>query len=144
MTMSAKAVVGALTIVGVFLLGYAPASLTARAERAERVRLEHALSVSKIQIQLGMMSYEVNRDNYGLAGELATVFFDQVRAESGGPADSAVTKSCQAMLARRDEITSDLALASPAVKAKIAEMYADLFRLVQPTAAAPAPVQSMP
>lgn len=140
MTMSAKAVVGALTIVGVFLLGYAPASLTARAERAERVRLERVVAVSEIQIQLGMMSYEVNRDNYGLAAQVATVFFDRVRAESGGPADQEMTKALQAVLARRDEITSDLALASPAVKAKIAEMYADLFRLAQPTAAPPAGV----
>lgn len=137
MTMSAKVGIGAVVLVIAFLLGYVPASLTARAERAERDRLQRTVAVSEIQIHLGMMSYEANRDNYGLAAQLATVFFDRVRAESGGPADQEITMSLQSILARRDEITSDLAQASPAVKAKIAEMYADLFRLRQAPAAAP-------
>lgn len=137
MTMSAKMVTGAVALVIAFLLGYVPASLTARAERTERDRLQRTVAVSEIQIQLGMMSYEANRDNYALAAQLSTVFFDRVRAESGGPADQEITGLLQSILARRDEITSDLAQASPAVKSKIADMYAELFRLLQTTPAMP-------
>jgi hypothetical protein len=131
--------IGALALLGAFLLGYVPASLSARAARAEQDRLTHKLALAALQVQLGMMSYEVNRDNYGLAAQLATPFFDGVRSEMAGPADQEVTQSLQAVLARRDEITSDLAKANAGVKAKIAELYADLFRLTQtPQVARPA------
>jgi hypothetical protein len=78
-----------------------------------------------------MMSYEVNRDNYGLAAQLATPFFDGARSAAASPADQTVTQSLQAVLARRDEITSDLAKANAGVKSKIAQLYADLFHLTQ-------------
>ena len=123
--------IGALALLGAFSLGYVPASLSARAARAEQDRLTHKLALATIQVQLGMMSYEVNRDNYGLAAQLATPFFDGVRSAIAGPADQNVTQSLQAVLARRDEITSDLAKANAGVKPKIAELYADLFRLTQ-------------
>ena len=48
-----------------------------------------------------------------------------------GAADPNVTQALQAALARRDELTSDLAQANAEVKTKIAGMYADLFRLTQ-------------
>jgi hypothetical protein len=89
------------------------------------------LAVASLQIQLGMMSYEVNRDNYGLAAQAATPFFDGVRSAIAYPANPDVTQALQAVLARRDEITSDLAQVNAGVKTKIAEMYADLFRRTQ-------------
>ncbi len=123
--------IGALALLGAFLLGYVPASLSARAARAEQDRLTHKLVLATLQVQLGMMSYEVNRDNYGLAAQLATPFFDGARSVIAGPADQDVMPSLQAVLARRDEITSDLAQANAGVKTKIAELYADLFRLTK-------------
>lgn len=129
--------IGAVALVGAFLLGFVPATLTARDARAEQHRLTQQLAVASIQVQLGMMSYEVNRDNYGLAAELATPFFDGVRGAIANPADQEVTKSLQAVLARRDEITSDLAKADAGVKHKIAELYADLFRLTRTPGVAP-------
>jgi len=123
--------IGVLALLGAFLVGYVPASLSARAARAEQDRLAQKLALAAIQVQLGMMSYEVNRDNYGLAAQLATPFFDGVRSAIAGPVDQKVTQSLQAVLARRDEITSDLAKANAGVKPKIADLYADLFRLTQ-------------
>jgi hypothetical protein len=123
--------IGALVLLVVFLLGYVPASLSARAARAEQDRLTRKLALATIQVQLGMMSYEVNRDNYGLAAQLATPFFDGVRSAIAGPADQKVTESLRAVLARRDEITSDLAKANAGAKQKIAELYGELFRLTQ-------------
>ena len=134
-----KLAIGALALLAAFLLGYVPASLNARAAQAEQDRLTHKLALAALQVQLGMMSYEVNRDNYGLTAQLATPFFDGVRSAIADPADQEVTQSLQAVLARRDEITSDLAVANAGVKTKIAELYADLFRLTQtPRIARPA------
>ena len=128
---STKLGIGALALLVAFLVGYVPASLGARAARADQDRLTHALAFAGLQVQLGMMSYEVNRDNYGLAAKLATPFFDAVPAAIAGATDPNVRQALQAALARRDELTSDLAQANPEVKTKIAEMYADLFRLTQ-------------
>ena len=128
---STKLGIGALALLAAFLVGYVPASLGARAARAEQDRLTHELALATLQIQLGMMSYEVNRDNYGRAAQLATPFFDGVPAAIAGAADQEVTQWLQAVLARRDEITSDLAQANAEVKTKIAELYADVFRLTQ-------------
>ena len=128
---STKLGIGALVLLGVFLLGYVPASMSARAARVEQDRLTHALAFARLQVQLGMMSTEVNRDNYGLAAKLATPFFDAIPAAIAGAADPNVTQALQAALARRDELTSDLAQANAEVKTKIAGMYADLFRLTQ-------------
>src|SRR5674476_187205 len=61
-----KVGIGALALLGAFVLGYVPASLSAHAARAEQDRLTHKLALAALQVQLGMMSYEVNRDNYGL------------------------------------------------------------------------------
>jgi hypothetical protein len=123
--------IGALALLGAFLVGYVPASLSARAARAEQNRLTHELALATLQVQLARMSYEVSRDNYGLAAQLATRFFDGAPAVIAGAPDQAVTPPLQAALARRDEITSDLAQANPEVKDKIAELYAAVFRLTQ-------------
>ncbi len=121
--------IGAVVLLGAFLVGYVPASLSARAARAEQDRLTHQLALATLQVQLGMMSYEVNRDNYGLAAQLATPFFDGVRSAIADPPDQSMTQPLQAVLGRRDEITSDLAKADAGVKTKLADLYAEVFRL---------------
>jgi hypothetical protein len=123
--------IGALALLAAFLVGYVPASLSARAARAEQARLAHELALATLEVQLARMSYEVSRDNYGLAAQLATRFFEGAPAVIAGAPDQAVTQPLQAALARRDEITSDLAQANPEVKDKIAELYAGVFRLTQ-------------
>jgi len=123
--------IGVLALLGAFLFGFVPASQNARAARAEQGRLTHELAVSALHVQLGMMSYEANRDNYGLASQLATPFFDGVRSATGDPASQSVAEWLEAVLARRDEITADLAQANADVKIKIADLYADLFHLTQ-------------
>ena len=128
---STKLGVGALALLGAVLVGYVPASLNARAARAEQDRLTHELALATLQVQLARMSYEVSRDNYGLAAQLATRFFDGVPGVIAGAPDQAVTPPLRAALARRDEITADLAQANPEVKDKIAELYAAVFRLSQ-------------
>ena len=128
---STKLGIGALALLGAFLVGYVPASLSARAARAEQDRLTHELALATLQVQLARMSYEVSRDNYGLAAQLATRFFDGAPAVIAGAPDQAVTPPLQAALARRDEITSDLAQANPEVKTKIADLYAQVFRPAQ-------------
>jgi len=123
--------IGAIVLVGTFLLGYVPAEIGARSARAEQARLTHKLELTALEVQLGMMSLEANRDNYGLAAKLATPFFDGLQTAIASQAGQDVTRALQVMLVRRDEITSDLAQAKPGVKEKISGLYGDLYRLMQ-------------
>jgi len=141
MAVSTPKVVGivALALAGAFLLGYVPGWFSARDAQAEQTRLAQKLELASLQVQLGMMSNEANRDNYGLAAALAKTFFDGVQSAVPHVAEQAVAQTLQTVLARRDEITSDLAKASPAVKGKIAQLYADLYPLtLTPRVARPA------
>ena len=83
---STKLGIGALALLAAFLVGYVPASLGTRAARVEQDRLTHALAFARLQVQLGMMSNEVNRDNYGRAAQMATTFFDRVQSAVADPA----------------------------------------------------------
>ncbi len=120
-----------LALVAAFLAGYVPATMDARAARAAQVAATQKLVLAEVQVRLGMVSYELNRDNFGFAAQLATQFFDGVQAAVNAPATGSVADALRTILARRDEITSDLAQANPGVKAKVAEMFAGLYRLSQ-------------
>lgn len=124
-----KFLIGVIALVAAFLAGYVPATLDARAARAERAEAVQKFVLAELQVRLGMMIYELNRDNYGFAAQLATEFFDGVQAAVAGPGGTAVADALRTTLARRDEITTDLAQANSGVKAKVAEMFAGLYRL---------------
>jgi len=138
-----RAVIAAAVVVGivlVFLAGYLPAS--ARAKRAgEQAQLNAGqaadaqaalaqtrfdLEVARLRGRLGELLHETNANNFGVAGERASAFFDGLRAAVASPhlaAGSERRTLLEAMLARRDEISADLARADPAVKGKLTEMY---------------------
>jgi hypothetical protein len=134
-------------IVVVFLAGYLPGSSRARraaeesrqvAQRLEETRNELAktrydLDVARLRGRLGEVLHEANANNFGLAAERATAFFDGLRAAVNSnqlTAGSDRNAVLEGILARRDEISADLARADPAVKAKLAEMYMQFARAV--------------
>lgn len=138
-----RAVVSAAAAIGVvlvFLAGYLPASARARrsAEQAQLNARQAAdaqtalaqtrfdLEVARLRGRLGELLHETNANNFGVAAERASVFFDGLRAAVASPhlaAGSERRAMLEAMLARRDEISADLARADPAVKGKLTEMY---------------------
>ena len=131
---------GVVGIVLVFLAGYLPASARAR-RTAEQARLNARqasdanaalaqtrfdLEVARLRGRLGELLHEANANNFGVAAERASAFFDGVRATVASPhlaVGSERRAVLEAMLARRDEISADLARADPAVKGKLTEMY---------------------
>lgn len=146
-----RAVIAAAVVIGivlVFLAGYLPASV--RAKRAgEQARLNAGqasdaqaalaqtrfdLEVARLRGRLGELLHEANANNYSVAGERASAFFDGLRAAVASPHLTAGTERralLEAMLARRDEISADLARADPAVKGKLTEMYLQYGAAVQ-------------
>jgi len=129
-------------LLAVFLLGYVPSCRSANSAETQRVQLEQQLGsaatqraqleqqlqLARLHSQLGMVSFEVNRNNYSKAANYSTDFFNALKTTINDLNDAALKEKLQAISARRDEITAHLAKAEPAVKEKIAQ-YADFYPL---------------
>jgi hypothetical protein len=101
--------------------------ISSRATEQQNVEMEHKLKAAELGSQLAMASYEANRNNYANAAQFASKFFDGLGEIIGETKDQALKQKLQGMLARRDEITANLAQADPSVKEKLAQMYAEYF-----------------
>ncbi len=124
-----KVVVALIVLAAVFVVGFLPEHLKARQAREENSRLRLELDLARLRGELGMMSYEANRNNFGNASKLSSDFFNGLRGGLASPllaGDAGRRAKIEAIAARRDEVTADLARADPAVKEKIAQMYAEL------------------
>jgi len=126
-----------------FLAGYLPGASRARrateesqgcAQRlndaqATLAQTQFNLDVALLRGRLGGVLYDANANDFGKAGERATVFFDGLRSATSSPQLPAVSERrtvLEAVLARRDEISADLARADQGVKAKLSDMYMQL------------------
>jgi hypothetical protein len=123
-----------------FLAGYVPQARQRDALRDEQDRqlkataqMESELERTRVQRdlrraqgKLGMVLFEVNRSNFANASQRSTEFFDALREATGAQAFTfAVPRNepFRAILARRDEISADLARSDPAVRQKLTDMY---------------------
>lgn len=124
--------IAAAALVAVFLIGYVPSCRSARSAETQRAQAEHQLNLAQLHSQLGMMSFEVNRNNYSKSAAYSTDFFNSLKNTINETSDAALKERLQAIAARRDEITANLAQAEPAVKEKIGQMYADFYQIIAP------------
>lgn len=124
-----KVAVAAGVLIAVFALGYIPSCVSARSAEERNIRLQRNLKFSDLQGHLGMASYEANRNNYASAAQQSTEFFNSLRDTISNTEDATLKQSLEKLFARRDEITTNLAQADPAVKEKLAQAYADFFQI---------------
>ena len=129
------AVLAAVFIMG-YLIGYLPLRGRADDVNERNSQLEQKLGLTDRRLrlaellgQMGIMSYEANRNNYAEALKFSTEFFNGLRRSIDDTTDEASKQKLTAIVARRDEITTNLAQADSSVKEKLAEMYADLFKM---------------
>lgn len=123
-----KIAVGAAIVIVAFLLGYIPSCVSARSAEQQKAQLEYRVRLADLRDKIGMASYEVNRNNYANATEFCGSFFDGLAKLFTESRDDALKQKLQPTLARRDEITTNLAQADPIVKEKLAQMYATFFQ----------------
>ena len=116
-----------VVLIAVFLLGYLPATMNSQRAQVQRSDLEYKLRLAELRSQLGMSSYEANRNNFANAAQFSSEFFDGLRNIVDATRDETLKQKLQAVLSRRDEITTNLAEANPVVKEKLSQMYADLY-----------------
>jgi hypothetical protein len=135
-------------VIVMFLAGYIPGWLQARranqasGECAQRqaelqatlAKTQFDLEIARLRGRLGDVLHQTNANNFGLAAQQATAFFDALQAAAASTqlaAGSARRGVIEPILARRDEISADLARADQGVKAKLAEMYVQFGRAVE-------------
>lgn len=123
-----KLAIAAGILAGAFMLGYVPSCIDARVVREQNTKIRSQFELSELRGQLGMMSYEANRNNYGSAAKRSSEFFDGVRKAIERTTDAGMRDKLQGLLAQRDQITTDLAQVNPAVKDKLADMFAELYQ----------------
>jgi hypothetical protein len=126
-----KAALGAGILIAVFFLGYIPSCISARSAEEVSGRIEQKLKLSEMLSRLGMASYEANRNNYASAAQMSTEFFNTMKQMADATTDDALKQKLLVLGVRRDEITTNLAQADPAVKEKLAQMYSDLFQITR-------------
>ena len=124
-----KLAVVAGALIAVFLLGYIPSRMSARNAQDQIIRLHDDLRLADLRGELGMASYEANQNNYANAAQHSTAFFNGLREAITNASDQTLKQNLEGMLARRDEITANLAEANPAAKEKLAQAYAEFFQL---------------
>lgn len=66
--------VGFVMLICGFLLGYVVSFIGARSDRAERDALAYSSRLANLRGELGMMSSEVNQNNYGSAAKARPAF----------------------------------------------------------------------
>lgn len=135
-------------VVVMFLAGYIPGWLQARRASQESgdcarrltelqatlAKTQLDLEIARLRGRLGDVLHEANVNNFGVAAQQATAFFNALQTAAASTqvtAGSGRRGVLEVILARRDEISADLARADQGVKAKLAEMYVQFGRAVE-------------
>lgn len=124
---------------GGYLTAWLPARQTVSELEASVAAAEAESQQTKVQLQqaqlevglatllgqLGEVYIDINANNFGMAAEKVTPFFDGLSAllESDPALTEPQLQAFRSILSRRDEIVTDLARANSQVRQKVGEMF---------------------
>ena len=130
--LSARALLigAAVLLVTGFLLGFVPQFRTASALRERVEQLERESSVSRARNLAGRLYLELNRRNYGNAGQHATALFDHLRAMLGN-ASPEVRASLEKLLSQRDAVMAGIAQSDAGAAGLAQQILDELNQLPQ-------------
>jgi hypothetical protein len=111
----------------VFLLGFVPMWLKARASAAGLAEAERQLSLVRMEGSLAAAVIDARRGDYEPARQSASQFFTSLRAGVDEGDASGLTKTqrdgMQPLFAGRDEIITQLARSDPAAADRLSDLY---------------------
>ena len=111
----------------VFLLGFVPMWLKARAATSSLADAEHQLTLATMQNNIGSAVIDARKGDYEPARQAASRFFTSLRAEldkaDGSNFSAAQRQGIQPLLAGRDEVITLLARSDPASADRLTELY---------------------
>ena len=111
----------------IFLLGFVPMWLKARAVTSSLIETEHQLILVRMQSNLASAVIDARRGDYEPARQAASQFFTTLRAEIDKGDTSNFTQAqrlgMQPLFAGRDEIITLLARSDPASADRLSDLY---------------------
>jgi hypothetical protein len=124
MTAKQKTITGLVILVLVFLLGFVPQYLEKRQIQSEIAISSEKLKMSELRDLAGMMLLEVLRQNYGVARDYSSQYFEKLRNTSEQVENSTLKTSLQELLNSRDTVTAALSKADPDSASQLQAMFA--------------------
>jgi hypothetical protein len=121
--MKNQAVVIAVALVAVFLLGFVPQYIKANRLDSELRRSREAHTGAELRDLIGLAYLQANQKNYGLAAETSGRFFSRVPETVNQTQDATRRKGVQDLLAPRDRITAELAKGDAAVVGDLQDLF---------------------
>jgi hypothetical protein len=120
-------IAAALTVLALaFLLGFVPQYLQKRQAQRELAVSIEKLKLSELRDLAGLMLLESLRQNYGVARDYSSQYFDKLRETSEGVNNPTLKISLQKLLNDRDTVTSALSKADPASASQLQGMFAEI------------------
>lgn len=118
----------ALVLLAVFLLGFVPMWIKARASRLELATAQQQLSIAQMQNSFAAAVIDARRGEYEPARVAASQFFTSLLSEVNKGEESALnagqTAAMQPLLGQRDEIITLLARSDPAAADRLSDLFA--------------------
>jgi hypothetical protein len=121
--MKNKAVVIAVALVAVFLLGFVPQYVRATRLDSELRQSREAYAGAELRDLIGLAYLQANQKNYGLAAETSGRFFSRVPEIAKNTQDPTLRKGIDDLLAPRDRITAELAKGDAAVVGELQDLF---------------------
>lgn len=112
--MKNKAIVAAVVVVAVFLIGFLPQYMKASRLETELQQARQNVAGAELRDLAGLAYLQANQKNFGLAAESASRFFVRAREVAAQSQDAGRRKAIEDLTAPRDKITAELAKGDPA------------------------------
>jgi hypothetical protein len=139
-----KIIGGAVLILGVFLAGFIPQFTDRRRLQGELDRAQAQLSIAQRQTEIGelqelagRMLLEATSQNYGIAREHSTAYFDKARNLADRSDDASLKASLSQLLSLRDSITGGLAQGDPSTVSQVQSLLKQTYDIPAAGTAAP-------
>lgn len=126
--------------IAVFMIGFLPMWMKARANAAQRDAAQRELRLSQMQGTLASAVIDARRGEYEPARQTASDFFTALRTQIDAGADSALSapqrEEAAPLLARRDDIITLLARSDPASAEQLSGIYVSYREAINKPSAA--------
>jgi hypothetical protein len=99
----------AVALVAVFLLGFVPQHIKANRLETELRQFRQEIAGDQLRDLIGLVYFQANQKNYGLAAETSSRFFSRAREMASQMQGATSRKTLEDLLALRAKVTAELA-----------------------------------
>jgi len=124
-----KAIIAAIVLVVVFLIGFVPQYLKVNNLEAELRQARQTNTSAELRDLAGLAYFQANQKNYGIAAGTVQRFFSRVREVANQTPDANARKSYEDLLISRDKITAELAKGDAGVMGDLQELFVKTRRM---------------